>query len=45
MIKTYVETEQNKNQTSIENIIKKAEDLKEIFSTRADAIDSEGTFP
>ena len=43
--KTYVEIRQDKNQINIEETLKQAEELKEIFSTRADAIDSEGTFP
>ncbi|MFE1242547.1 acyl-CoA dehydrogenase family protein [Fictibacillus sp. NPDC058756] len=45
MTKTYVEAEHDKKQTNIEEILKQAEELKEIFSTRADAIDAEGTFP
>jgi alkylation response protein AidB-like acyl-CoA dehydrogenase len=43
--KTYEETRQDKNQTNIEEILNQAQELKEIFSTRADAIDLEGTFP
>ncbi|MCM3719552.1 acyl-CoA dehydrogenase family protein [Fictibacillus phosphorivorans] len=39
------ETKQHTDQTNIEKILKQAEELKEIFSTRADAIDSEGVFP
>lgn len=45
MTKTYVEAEHDKKQTNIEEILKQAEELKEIFSTRAGAIDSEGIFP
>ncbi|OOE14887.1 acyl-CoA dehydrogenase family protein [Fictibacillus arsenicus] len=45
MTKTYEETRQDKNQTNIEEILKQAEELKEVFSTRANAVDLEGTFP
>lgn len=45
MTKTYVKTELNEIQTNLEEVLKQAEELKEIFRTRADAIDLEGTFP
>jgi alkylation response protein AidB-like acyl-CoA dehydrogenase len=45
MSRTYVETEQDKIQTNVKEILKHAEELKEVFSRRADVIDSEGIFP
>ncbi|ANX14323.1 acyl-CoA dehydrogenase [Fictibacillus arsenicus] len=45
MSRTYVETEQDKIQTNVKEILKQAEELKEVFSRRADVIDSEGIFP
>jgi alkylation response protein AidB-like acyl-CoA dehydrogenase len=45
MSRTYVETEQDKIQTNVKEVLKQAEVLKEVFSRRADVIDSEGIFP